>query len=376
MRIVLVSLYDINNFAVRILKTVLSQNGYDVDIVTYKIAYDAHNSQEMTPKERVTLIDKIHSFKPDIVGFTLRSMVFQDFQKLAPLINARVIVGGQHPTICPEEFEGYADTICIGDGEDVICDIVEGRNGIVYGGMAKDLNTIPSPIAWPEKRMSVITGRGCFFECAFCYNSLQKKVVKGWHPRRRRVGSVITEINNLKRTSPILDEIICSDNVFTWDYDWLSDFCREFKKTGLKFRCFGHFLLLDPKILELLKSAGCHIITAGIQGSERMRKMYFNRHESDKEILEGCRAIHSLGLLGRYDILRNIPYETEEDRESVERLISRIPRPFIIREFNLLNNPKTELTNRLLKDGFITKGEIQGYCKKSYRTNARYTYYE
>ncbi|MFX0194545.1 MAG: cobalamin-dependent protein [Candidatus Hodarchaeota archaeon] len=160
MRIVLVSLYDGFNFAIRVLKTVLSD--YDVRLIFFKQDYIEEKS---TDKEVKDLAYQINSQHPDIVGFTLRSAFYPEFKRIAPLINSRIIVGGQHPTICPEDFKDYADTICIGEGEDVIRDIIEGKKGIVYGGFVKDVNTIPSPVTSNMKKMSVITARGCFFNC-------------------------------------------------------------------------------------------------------------------------------------------------------------------------------------------------------------------
>jgi len=371
-KVVLVTLYDINNFAVRILKTILDRNGHDTRIVAHEIEY-GDVEKRMTPDEQKSLIDEIHSYNPDVVGFTLRSMVYQEFKNLAPKINARIIVGGQHPTVCPEDFDGY--TVCVGEGEDVICDIIDGRDGIVYGGMAKDINIIPSMFLHKSSKMSVITCRGCFFGCSYCYNSLQRRIISGWKPRRRDVDNVIKEIEILIDNNELLEEIVFSDSVFTWDYDWLYEFCKYFKKTGLKFRCFCHFGLCDSKILELIHDSGCYMVTSGIQGSQRVRKKYFNKHETDDKIIEGAKKIHKSGILGRYDIIRNIPYETEEDRESVKDLLDRIPRPFITRSFDLLNNPKTELTERLLKDNHITQEQVQGSCIKSYRINAEFKYY-
>ena len=41
--------------------------------------------------------------------------------------NARVIMGGMHPTWLPEEALQHADQVIVGEGEKVILDVVEGR---------------------------------------------------------------------------------------------------------------------------------------------------------------------------------------------------------------------------------------------------------
>ncbi|MFX0194546.1 MAG: radical SAM protein [Candidatus Hodarchaeota archaeon] len=204
---------------------------------------------------------------------------------------------------------------------------------------------------------------------------MQKKIIKGWHVRRRDPDNVMKEIINLTHTCPNLEEIVFSDSVFTWGYNWLKEFLKEFKRMGLSFRCFGHFSLMKPKVLELIGKSGCHMITAGIQGSERIRKKYFNKHETDEQIIEGSKLIASLGILGRYDVLTNIPYSTKEDDESVGNLLSNLKRPFSLREFPLLYNPKTELTKRCLKDKIITENDIEGIAATAYKKWGKFTYY-
>jgi len=370
-KIVLVSLYDAYNFAVRILHTVLTDAGYDTELVFYKEDYE---EQEPTDTEIRVFADRLNSLNADVAGFTLRSAFYPLFKRIAPLVDARIIVGGQHPTVCPEDFEGYS--VCIGEGENVICEMIEGKVGVYYGGLTKDINIIPFPIESKRERMSVMTTRGCFFNCSFCYNSLQKKIIKNWKVRRRTPHNVMIEIDNLIQKCPNLKEIVFSDNVFTWDYNWLLEFLYMFRKTGLKFRCFGHFGMTNEKILRLLKHSGCHMITMGIQSSERVRKKYFNKNETDEQIIEGSKIVAGVGILGRYDILTNIAYETEDDKKSIKELIANLKRPFVTREFPLLNHPKTECTKRLMDDGHITKKDIQGIATNAYKKWGKFTHYD
>lgn len=371
MKVVLVSLFDAHNFAVRVLKRVLSDSGYDTRLVFYKSHYGEKKS---TDREIKNLAESINCIQPDVVGFTIRSTFYPEFKRIAPLINARIIVGGQHPTVCPEDFDGY--TVCVGEGEDVICDIVEGKDGIVYGGMAKDVNTIPVAMPSNEKKMSVMTARGCFFNCTFCYNSLQRKIIDGWKVRRRDPDNVMREVHDLITTCPNLEEIVFSDNIFVWGYDWLREFFKNFKKTGLKFRCFGHFGMVPGRSLRLIKDSGCHIITVGIQGNERVRYKYYNKEIPDSIIVRDSNNIASLGIFGRYDIITNNPYETEEDRKSLDGLIGELKRPFMIRKFPLLHNPKTDFTKRCLKDKLITKNDVQGIATNAYKKWGEFISYD
>lgn len=370
MKVVLVSMFDAYNFAVRILQRVLSDNGYNAVTMFYKKNY---GEQKSTDREIQDFATRVNALSPDVVGFTVRSAFYPEFKRIAPFINSRIVVGGQHPTVCPEDFEGY--TVCVGEGEDVICDIVEGKDGLVYGGMTDNVNIIPQMVSSGMKKMSVMTARGCFFNCSFCYNSLQRKIIKGWKVRRRDVGNVMKEVKGLMATCPNLEEIVFSDNIFTFNHEWVKEFCREFKKTGLRFRCFGHFSMFEPRTLEVMKDSGCHIVTAGIQSCERIRKKYFNKHESDEQIIEGSNMLAFSGILGRYDRVTNIPYETSRDSKDMAELLSNLALPFVLREFPLINNPKTEFTQMLLKDRHITENDVQGIATNAYKPWGKFTYY-
>ena len=63
-------------------------------------------------------------------------------------IGASIVVGGHHATICPEDFNTYADAVCIGEGEDALLKYCKGEVG---GGVwepssiIEDLDSIPFP---------------------------------------------------------------------------------------------------------------------------------------------------------------------------------------------------------------------------------------
>ena len=62
--------------------------------------------------------------------------------------NARVIMGGMHPTWLPEEALQHADQVIVGEGEKVILDVVEGRlnTRIVQGISLTNVDEAPFQI--------------------------------------------------------------------------------------------------------------------------------------------------------------------------------------------------------------------------------------
>jgi len=75
--IVLISLYDPQSFAIRILHAVLAARGFKV----YSIAFKDQNKDDSMdypdPREISILIDKIKGLNPVFVGISLRSTLFR-----------------------------------------------------------------------------------------------------------------------------------------------------------------------------------------------------------------------------------------------------------------------------------------------------------
>jgi len=408
MKITLVSLYDVHSIAIRLLSSILENRNFDVTSIFFK---DHYSDEVVTEGEIDILVDEILNSSPDVVGFSLRSNffpiykdIYKKIKKLDPEL--MILIGGHHPTIAPEWSLKYSDAICVGEGEIPIIEFCERfRYGKEYirgvrniythedylskkslipkNNLIQNLDELPLPkystkdiyvvskFKFEEEiKMSVLTARGCFFNCSFCYNETYKNICRGLgkYIRRRSVDNVIKEINRLKFLFPLLQEISFADNVFTFDKKWVDEFCEKFRDIDLKFRCFSHPKMIDENMLKSMKDAGCHMVTIGFQsGSERIRKEYYNRHETNEEVIRSSEILNNVGIKARYDRIINLPYETEEDEKENNILISKLKRPFTIRYLYLVNHPNTPLTKRLLRDGYITEMDIEGNKGSAYK---------
>ena len=408
MKIVLVALYDIHSIGIRTINALLKSDEHDTTAVFFKNHY---SNEESTDTELADLADAINSQYADVLGFAVRSPFLPVFKRLLPLIenNPFILVGGHHATICPEDFIGLADAICVGEGEIPAVKIcrrleagqsLDGIPNIVPSGkdgnrpterLIQDLDSIPLPLYDEgdvyvhgdsgfdtEKKLSVITTRGCFFNCTYCYNHTYKKLCGGLgkYIRRRSVGSIIYQILLLKERFKNLQEITMSDSVFTHGKQWIDEFCKKFPSTGLKFRCFSHFKMFDEDVLVKLKNAGCSMITVGYQsGSEKLRCEIYRRPETNEDIIEGSKLLAKVGIPVRYDEIINCPFETDYDKEKNEELFNQLERPFTMRRFPLIHYPKSKLTEGLLKRGIITEKDVEGDASSAYKNLGVFTYY-
>ena len=98
----------------------------------------------------------------------------------------KVVLGGYHVTLMPEEAEEYADSIMCGNAEQIIDEILNDfKNGNLkkrYTGKACIGYKMPDRTIYEKNRKKYLpvslveTGRGCYHNCEFCsiakyYNS-------------------------------------------------------------------------------------------------------------------------------------------------------------------------------------------------------------
>ncbi|GIW44480.1 MAG: hypothetical protein KatS3mg077_1762 [Candidatus Binatia bacterium] len=106
----------------------------------------------------------------------------------------------------------------------------------------------------------------------------------------------------------------------------------------------------------------------GIQsGSERIRRDCYERETSDETIVSACRLLAKYGIVRNLDFILDNPYETVEDRWATVELLARLPKPFYANFFSLTYFPGVELTERALRDGYITRDDVEDRAEKGYR---------
>ena len=112
-------------------------NGYEVRIIDCRELIMTHQTNDYMQY----ITEAIDDFKPDVIGINILTALFPEAVKIAREIkhyspDSLIIAGGVHPSVEPEltfKQNPYIDAICIGAGEEVSLDIMEG----------KELNSIP-----------------------------------------------------------------------------------------------------------------------------------------------------------------------------------------------------------------------------------------
>lgn len=409
-KVAIVSLYSIKNLGARYIHAYLKAHGCYSKLFFFK-DINIDNYQPETDADINNLINKVKEDGCNLVGLSVGCSAFADLAKkitikLKQETSAIVIWGGVHPTVSPEDCIRIADSICIGEGEKPLLELVEKlESGLDYTDIAnlwvkkekhvykndiRNLSDSLDDLPWPdyededkyfvnksrikkfdpirqqEWEYVIMASRGCPYKCSYCTNSFYWEMYKnkGSFVRQRSVRSVIGELVYAKETFPNLKKIAFYDDVFGLDMAWNREFASEYKKEiGLPFWCYVYPQSVKNANLTALKDAGLYMVDIGLQsGSERIRREVFKRNGTNNKFREAIQIIHENGLTPLVNVIMDNPYETEMDKKDTFELLLSI-RPFKLLMLSLAHFPRTELTRKALSDGLINREDIEDIRK-------------
>ena len=293
----------------------------------------------------------LSDFQPNIVGFSLMTINFNISMTLIDIVkkqsSAKVICGGIHPTIAPEETinQKNVDFICIGEGEQSFLQLIDSLennknlqniegiwtkndNKIYRNSISKleeDLDNIPFPNreALPDKYYvdeligtNILTSRGCPYKCSFCQNEYLMKIYKnkGKFVRYRSLKNIFEEIEWLKKRYNI-KKLYFSDETFTLNKKRTLNFLKEYKKKfELPFMCQTRIDRIDEEIIKALKEAGCYHLSLAIEsGNDTIRNKILCKPYTNNQIVNIFRLAKKYELKIQSFNMIGIPTETIEN---------------------------------------------------------------
>ena len=113
---------------------------------------------QMSDKPFEQIEDTLKNYKPDFVGITFTTLLFEEAKKFSSFIKnkfpkVRIIAGGVHSTIYPEEVAKVKDIdiVVYGEGDITLQEIVKGKplksiKGIVFKSRKKIIKNSPRPL--------------------------------------------------------------------------------------------------------------------------------------------------------------------------------------------------------------------------------------
>jgi anaerobic magnesium-protoporphyrin IX monomethyl ester cyclase len=414
--VLIVPYQEIAAFGVRIIDSYLRQKGYNV--VTLYFKKRSQKDTYPTDREVSLLVNFVKEVSPLMVGFSVMSpfntVSRMLTRKIRHKVDVPIIWGGVHPTVSPEDCIDNVDALCLGDGEEPLRHIIEGlrksgeidlnapncwvnsskgiiKNDMTY--MCKDLDILPYTdlsgknvyfinnnqikeedpyITYIRKRnkYDFKAFRGCPFRCTYCGN---KAIIDAYDPgagrymRKKSVDRVIGELKYAIEAFPNIKTFHSYDESFISDEKYTKEFSEKYKEEiNLPFTCDVILALLTEQNVSYMAQAGLKAVNCGIEAfSEDVREKIYRRKISNKKIIEKAWILNNFNIHIIYDFIHNNPLESAKDIEKCFwNLIVHLPRPCSFNNYSLSHLPKTELTDRFLKEGRITKNDIVGVSEK------------
>jgi radical SAM superfamily enzyme YgiQ (UPF0313 family) len=305
-------------------------------------------------------VKAILGFMPHIVGFSATTSSFSDAADMAHKIKEHsphiiTICGGVHVSALKDELlHAYPvfDFLCAGEGELTMSEIADGVAPPDITGLIRrhdatvltnpprahiaDLDTLPFPayekltgfpgdyhlplfsyINTPGATM--ITSRGCMYQCSYCDRSVFKK---GF---RYNSASYIYEHMKYLQTRFHVRHINIYDDLFTADRGRVIELCEKLARRplGIHFNCAVRVGYTDDELLGMLRDAGCLMVSLGIESADPRMLARHKSGVSLDEVRDTVRRIQAAGLRAKGLFMMGLPGETEESiRQTSDFIIS------------------------------------------------------
>lgn len=366
---------------------VLLKNGYDISICDPYVMEMGHDEfRRYLLKNKFDVIGLGNCFTSQTENYFLTAKICR---KTLP--DAKICIGGAHPTIFPEETLRRCpdiDFVIRGEGEFPFLELirtiendsaglskVQGliyRNGDgirvndPYPGIksADDIPIFPYHLLPVEKYVpppsnykklptyGMLIQRGCPYSCVYCDSRI--------HGRKLRQMSVQRTIDEIKflRDKYGMKGIIFHDSIFTINKRWIMEFCRKLidEKIDIAWTCYTRADAVDEELCRLMKKAGCWSIAFGIESANQESLNLIKKNITVEKIIRGINAVKNAGLEIIGSIILCLPGEDEQMVKKTIHFVKEMDLDVVV-FFMPVPFPGTELFEICKKEGGLV-GDI------------------
>jgi radical SAM superfamily enzyme YgiQ (UPF0313 family) len=303
-----------------------------------------------------SLLDRVRAQRPALVGVLTTTPVLPVVHELVQALRTlretekldfRIVAGGAHvscdPGIVPDLG---ADFGVVGDGELPVCGLADllvraqGRAADVPGlvwvedgvlrqnepAPANAVRDYPPPDRsvlnrnkyfnpfLPVPTTTVISARGCPFQCAFCCRS---QSMGSYRPRP--VEAFLQEVEQVQAEGYGFVSII--DETFTFDKKRAAAIARGLLRLGPKFAwsCQTRADTVDEDILRIIKRAGCINISFGVEAGDSAVRGAMEKGVDNDHFVRAFSLCKKIGISTNAFLMIGSP---GEDRAAVQRSVN------------------------------------------------------
>jgi len=383
---------------------VLKNVGYEVEILDAFIdaTFEKNNETITVGLPFAKIKEEISLRKPKIVGisgpFTCQIENSIKVSKIAKEVNPNIwtIIGGPHVTLVPKDFleeVKNVDIAVIGEGEYAMLDVAqafEGKKklndikGIAYRknnsvvvnsprSFIEDLDTLPFPAydlvdmeqylnpkkigyrSFQNRAISMITSRGCPFNCCFC--AVHLHMGKGF--RAHSAEYVLNHIQYVVDKFKVKNIFFEDDNL-TLDIKRFEEICdgiieRKIKigwetPNGVRADC------LNLELLKKMKQSGAKSIFVGVEsGDQQILDNVICKSLDLKRVVEFAKNAKQIGLKTGAFYIIGFPGETKNNMQRTVDFALELKRKYDVGMHLFMATPScgTKLYDECKEKGYI-----------------------
>jgi len=269
----------------------------------------------LTPKSiKVRIIDenleKIVYSDYDLVGISVTTPIANRAYKIADKFResgVKVILGGIHVSMLPEEARLHADSIMIGESEGLWGEVCR---DLLNGGLKGAYSSSEPVDIWDLPPMnhdvlnrknyffqnSIQITRGCPYNCDFCCT----RQFFGSKIRKRKIVHVLEEIKSMIRTaSGLLKNFVSfnDDNIIA-DRDYSKELFRAITPLNIRWSAQCTINIADDdELLDLAYKSGCRVLFIGLESVNQDSLNSVNKQNKFVKYMEAIKKIRDKGIL-------------------------------------------------------------------------------
>ena len=357
-----------------------------------ELEYIASNIEPLGHK--VNIIDMIiekkkiswflKKYSPDVVGITgyiSHVNIIKDYAKQIKEYssNIKVIVGGVHAEVNPEDFESEnIDFIIRANGIRTFIEILEKLENrkstkaikCVYNKEIKDVKKDTEfNYLFPDREKVkkyrskyyymfhrncslMKTSFGCPYQCKFCFC---RKITDGKY-FSRDLDNIVEELKSIKEK-----EIYIVDDDFLVDRDRLLEFCKLLKENNInkKYLIYGRadFIANNEDVIKIFKEVGLRAIIVGLESCDSNELVDYNKKTNVKINEEAVKILHKYDVECYGTFILGLDWK-KQDFDALAKWIKKLELVFVnLQPLTPLRG--TELYEQYKKDFIIKENEYE-----------------